>query len=282
MNFIELKKFKISIHPIFLLLIVIITALGYIEQFFIFFIIITIHELTHILVAKMFKVKLVKLIIYPLGQMAVLDNIFLIKPIKRILIICLAPIMNIFLGFMFIFLDNEFLAIANFSIGIFNSLPIYPLDGGKLLYLIFARKVGILNADKIIIKISRIFTKLIILLGFIQVILYPYNISIICIGVYLEDIIKKESFNLQLEFMRNILTKSDYINKYGIVHMNSLVVLEDTYIKDVLKYLKIDSLCILHIVDKELNLIESITETQLINFAIKNTSLVSIKEIVKI
>lgn len=286
LNFIEIKKFKIAIHPLFLVLAVTMIALGYIEQFFILFLITTIHEAAHIITAKIYGINLVKIIIYPIGEMAVLDNIYLLKPFKKIVVICAGPFINILLGFIFMNLTGSnivsFIVIANFSIGIFNSLPVYPLDGGRILHLFLSNKIGILNANDIIINISRTFISIMGVLGIIQVILYPYNISLICIAIYLRKVIKNEVFNLSLEFFNNISSKIGFINKYGSMNTFIITVSEDILIKDILRYLKSDSICKICIVDKQFNLIGNITENELIGFIVKYGLRVDIKKTVKI
>lgn len=285
MNLIEFKKFKIAIHPLFLMLAVITIALGYIEQFFIIFSIVTIHELAHIAVAKLYGAKLSKIIIYPIGEMAIIENLFLVKPLKRIAIICASPAINIALGLLFIALGNndifKFISMTNFSIAIFNSLPIYPLDGGRLVHLILSTLIGILNSNEVIILISKFFILVITLIGIIQVILYPFNISLICLGMYLKSSIKKEEFNLSLDFFEIIFTKTELIKKHKCIYTNIVTVSEDTCIRDILKYLKVDRLYKIYIVDKDLNSLGVITENQLIKFIIKYGIRSSIKKAIK-
>lgn len=285
MNLIEFKKFKIAIHPLFLMLAVITIALGYIEQFFIIFSIVTIHELAHIAVAKLYGAKLSKIIIYPIGEMAIIENLFLVKPLKRIAIICAGPAINIALGLLFIALGNndifKFISMTNFSIAIFNSLPIYPLDGGRLVHLILSTLIGILNSNEVIILISKFFILVITLIGIIQVILYPFNISLLCLGMYLKSSIKKEEFNLSLDFFEIIFTKTELIKKHKCIYTNIVTVSEDTCIRDILKYLKVDRLYKIYIVDKDLNSLGVITENQLIKFIIKYGIRSSIKKAIK-
>lgn len=285
MNLIEFKKFKIAIHPLFLMLAVITIALGYIEQFFIIFSIVTIHELAHIAVAKLYGAKLSKIIIYPIGEMAIIENLFLVKPLKRIAIICAGPAINIALGLLFIALGNndifKFISMTNFSIAIFNSLPIYPLDGGRLVHLILSTLIGILNSNEVIILISKFFILVITLIGITQVILYPFNISLICLGMYLKSSIKKEEFNLSLDFFEIIFTKTELIKKHKCIYTNIVTVSEDTCIRDILKYLKVDRLYKIYIVDKDLNSLGVITENQLIKFIIKYGIRSSIKKAIK-
>lgn len=269
MNLIEIKKLKLVIHPLFIALVITMIALGYIEQFFILLIIVTIHEVSHILVAKLYGIKLIRLVIYPIGEMAVLENMFLIKPIKRLAIICAGPLINILLGIAFSFAGKSdilrFITISNFLIGAFNILPIYPLDGGKIVHLILSNTIGILNSNDTILVISKICVVFMFLLGIIQVVLYPYNISLICISLYLKYDLKKESYNLSLDFFRSLFSKSEFLSKYGVMKTDIITVKDDINIKTILRYFKSDKICKVHMVDKDLNSIGDITENQIIN-----------------
>jgi stage IV sporulation protein FB len=223
-------------------------------------------------------------VIYPIGEMAVIGNLFLVKPIKRIFIICIGPLVNILLGIVFIqFSDDEilkFAAMANFCIGLFNMIPIYPLDGGRLLHMLLSDTIGVLNANELIIKISEIFIILYILLGMLQVVLYPYNISLICIGLYLKNAIKQEEFSLCLNFFENIFYKGEYINKNGGISTQMITVSENTRISHVLKYLKSNSLCKIYIVDKEQNSVTDITEIKLLEFVMQYGVQYTIKNVI--
>lgn len=286
LNLLEFKKLKIAIHPLFLVLTFIMIALGYIEQFFILFLTVTLHELAHIFIAQIYGVKLIKIVFYPIGEMAILDNIFVLKRVKKFLIICAGPFINLVLGFIFLALGNndifKLISITNFSICIFNCIPIYPLDGGRILHLLLSNVIGILYANDAIITISKIFIFIIFIFGIIQVVLYPYNISLICLSTYLRSSIKTEEFNLSLDFFRNIFNKIAFINKYGFIKTDILTVSENICIKDILKCLKSDCMYKIYIVDKYSNHVGSITENQLIEFIIEYGTKADIKKTVKI
>lgn len=286
MKLIELEKFKIAIHPCFIIVALVMIALGLIEQFFVLFIVTTIHELSHIMVSKAYGAKLQKVIIYPIGEMAIIGDMLLIKSIKRMVIILAGPIVNIVLGFILLnFSHNEhikFISTANFCIGLFNIMPIYPLDGGRLMHTLFSDIIGVLNSNDLILKISKVFIIIIIMLGIIQVVLYPYNISLICIGLYLQSNIKKEEFNLCLNFFEVIFLKGAFIDKNGGISTKMVTVSENVTINNVLKYLKSSSLCRIYIVDKQQKCLGDITESQLLNYVLDNGVQYSIKNVIKI
>ena len=64
----------------------------------------------------------------------------------------------------------------NFNLGIFNSLPIYPLDGGqafrRFLYRFFGNKLQ----DNTVIIISRLVTVLVVFM-LVSIFVFPYLLS---------------------------------------------------------------------------------------------------------
>lgn len=81
---------------------------------------------------------------------------------------------------------------ANLLICIFNLLPIYPLDGGRILNSVFNIKIGIKESMIITNKISNI-TMIFITIVASILILYLENIAIFFIVIYLWIIVLREN-----------------------------------------------------------------------------------------
>ncbi len=108
---------------------------------------IVIHELGHFLCAIYFKVETDKIYLYPFGGISKF-NLSFNEPIwKELLILCMGPIFQIIFFNLLIhinFLSHyyQLITIYNYTILLFNLLPIYPLDGGKLLNLILSSQIA--------------------------------------------------------------------------------------------------------------------------------------------
>lgn len=107
-----------------------------------------IHELAHALVASRLGVRTDKLRLLPFGAEISIDCAFLSTD-KKVLILLAGSVGNIILAvclssllwlFPQVFLVVEILVVANAVPGILNMLPIYPLDGGKILYLVTGKR----------------------------------------------------------------------------------------------------------------------------------------------
>lgn len=110
-----------------------------------------IHELSHVVVARIFKVKTKEIVLLPTGFKANLEDFSQISIFKQILIIIAGPL-SYFISFLVIKIFFHFNLISiygmrmcntyNMLILIFNIIPIYPLDGGKLIDIFLANFVS--------------------------------------------------------------------------------------------------------------------------------------------
>ena len=101
-------------------------------------------------------------------------------------------------------ISNEVLAYANIVIMLFNLLPIYPLDGGRILKEIIHIFEGSIKSKIHIRKISKAIIILITMIGSIAV-MYLKNVAIFFIIIYLWIIVIKEN---KRNIINNILIKS--------------------------------------------------------------------------
>ena len=162
------------------------------------------HEFGHIIMGLIFKYKIEKIIILPLGCLTIFnkrinDNIF-----KNLLLTIMGPIFQIIL---FLFIKDEVYIKYNLIILIFNLLPIYPLDGSKILLNIIYLIMPFINANKFSLLISIIFLVLLVLFRPTSLIIYFIFV------VYIIQIIKEYKINSSL-FNKFLLERYLYDIKY--------------------------------------------------------------------
>ena len=178
-----------------------------------------IHELGHVLVARILGNKLLKFKIMPLGfsiflQTNIEDYNKKIKKgnmyvLKNLIISIAGPITNIIIFLVTFFLPIELMLkekiiYINAIIAIFNLIPMYPLDGSKILQ----NALKLFCSNKESYKYTNIVANatLIIFTIFCSVfILYAKNIAIVAILIYLWYINIKE--NERQEIRVQILEK---------------------------------------------------------------------------
>lgn len=201
----------IELHSTFILLIIIITGFLAIFSretlfqtltlFFLLFLSVALHELTHSLVASKLGFKVRKIILLPIGGVALMDD-FPKKPKDEFLISIAGPLFNFFLvlGILLaaqvfalpfpweLFQENlsmeTFAALfdsaimnyplfafmwVNLILGSFNLfIPALPLDGGRVLRSILGLFFGFNKSTKIVATVSFYLGTVLLVLGFLS------------------------------------------------------------------------------------------------------------------
>ena len=159
------------------------------------------HELTHMLVGIVLGLKPKTFTIMPLGfsigfRVECIDYNKKVKKgtflcLKKIMIALAGPAINFILAIFFLFIDTTFFGIdrqlvvySNLLIGIFNCIPLYPLDGGRVVKNILHILLGKQEAERWIYRISHITISFLTAVVSIAI-LYIKNIALLFILGYL-------------------------------------------------------------------------------------------------
>ena len=175
-----------------------------------------IHELGHMLAGIILKLKPKSLNLMPLGISVTFETYEYKKliEIKKIAIALAGPLTNLIICLITTFLDidiitKELITYSNILIALFNLIPLYPLDGGRILKGIINLKHDKFRANEIINRISNI---LIIVLTAISsvLILYLKNIAILFVIIYLWLMVINENkkYNMKQRVYK-IIQKND-------------------------------------------------------------------------
>lgn len=194
-------KFDLKI----LLFLILFCITSQLEMYLLLMLFAIIHEVGHLLVGVILGFKPQEISITPMGmkiefkpkceeynQKIGKGNIL---AIKRGIVAIAGPLTNFLIIFIMIILMNlneqilvnrlsVTIIYANFLIGIFNLIPIYPLDGGRIAKEILHLTTGLQKSYTYTYQISKITIILLTILSSILII-YIKNISIIIILAYL-------------------------------------------------------------------------------------------------
>lgn len=153
------------------------------------------HEIGHMLACKVFGIsfKRPKFVIYGFANYDVKLNE--LSNFQKILILFMGPCFNFLLFIIFAIMNfylSDYLSILNLFLGLFNMLPIIPLDGGNILICVLLVGMDTKNA----VKFGCIISKLcLILLSFVVsvAIIFIQNFSfVILVGILWYIYIKEE------------------------------------------------------------------------------------------
>ncbi len=211
-----MKKFpKMKIHPLLLPLCLLYILQGQCFLFLAMFFFVTLHELGHCVTALLFGANVKQIWFTPIGERAVIKGLENISFFKRQIVFCAGSAVSLLLGLLLILFSKgetmTFFASFNLLLCGFNLMPFLPLDGGNILLHWAGRKYGILNAAGILVKVSRGFGYFLMLAGLLQVIFYPFNISLLLIGCYIVYSNKKEYLHITYQTYRALLAEQRHM-----------------------------------------------------------------------
>lgn len=160
------------------------------------FVCVLLHEFGHALVAKYFKVNVPTITLLPIGGVAQLERMprqplqeFLIAiagpAVNFVLTLLLLPIALLVVGMgmgsgsfssLLVYAQSRmmtpsldgllvYLAFTNFALGLFNLLPAFPMDGGRVLRSLLAMAMPYVRATRIAVIVGRLMAVLLAFVG---------------------------------------------------------------------------------------------------------------------
>ena len=194
------------------------------------FITVLLHELGHALAAKNYNIKTKDITLLPIGGLARLERIPE-KPMEELIVAFAGPLVNIALAFITAFFisipdntdklmaelsngvnaNNFFLNffLVNFWLAIFNLIPAFPMDGGRVLRALLSFKLPRNVATRIAARIGQFLAMAFIILGFFT---SPFLIFIgifVIIGAQIEADYTESKFMLKGFKVEDVVMK-DY------------------------------------------------------------------------
>ena len=146
-----------------------------------FFFTLLLHEMAHSLVAMRFGTKIHSITLFFFGGLAMMEDIPK-SPDKEWRIAIAGPLMSLALGVLFLFvylglkaLDSAYRPVAilmltiglfNGALAVFNLLPAFPMDGGRILRALLAKRMSFLKATKRAALIGKLFAFALVIMGF--------------------------------------------------------------------------------------------------------------------
>ena len=176
---------KITLHPLYLSYLAVLFFCGNERGAALSLGVVLLHEFAHFIVAKKVKITLSDIVMYPFGAVMVEEEgptkgswkVFAAGPIINLVVAGIASV-------AFVFVKTELIAEfinANLTVALFNLLPVYPLDGGRVILSISKKPTSTLKVLRTLgIALSALLFAL-----FLLSTLYGVNLSLGIMGVFL-------------------------------------------------------------------------------------------------
>lgn len=208
------EKIQVTINIEIFLFIILFILTKQIDLYIIFIFLTLVHELSHMIAGIILGLKPKKFMVMPFGFKIIFDETNDKKKMeaKKIIIAITGPAVNLILMVISAILHlHTNIIYANLVITLFNLIPIYPLDGGRILKAILSSKKESSKVYDIVNKISNI-TVIALTVATSIIILYIRNIAIVFALAYLWYLVIKE--NRKYKIIKRV---------YNIIEVNTQV-----------------------------------------------------------
>ena len=193
------------------------------KEYLYVFLIVIIHELGHAYVAKLFNWHIEKIEVYPFGGCVKFNEDINRPSYEELLILLAGPIIQM-LTFVIVLIlyKNDLLSLRNYlifkeynySLLIFNLMPIYPLDGGRLFNILMNYLLPYKKGNKLVILIS--FIIMLFLIFYFKNVNFLFMSFIILLEIYL--------YYKRQDYLYNKFLLERYLNKY---HFKKYKIIKD-------------------------------------------------------
>jgi len=279
-----MEKIKVKIHPTFIVFACLLIYFGQSILFFNYLIVMFVHEFAHAFVAKRlgYNIKNIKLIPFGISLNMNADNLM---PKDEIKIALAGPIVNLFLSLVTISIwwlfpesynYSYIFCYANFVTAIFNLIPAFPLDGGRVLLSLLKQKYSLKNSIKFC-KIINVVISVLLLFLFVWScfvsINFTYLFVIFCVLSGVLDNNKMQNYTL---------INYGVLKKIGrVVKLKQIVISQNEPLYRVCKYIDNFSYLSISVLNEDKNIIFVFTESDFLKLFEKYNASTPFKYVVK-
>ena len=260
---------KLKVNPLFFALILVLILFGQGLNFLFVFVALVLHEIGHAVVGRLRGFVVKSVVLMPYGAMMSLEESFdrtsgvligLSGPVTNFLIALL--LLGVWWLFPSVYGVTRFFLFANMSLGLFNLLPVYPLDGSRIVLSIAKNKLKSIKG----LQVAGVVISILLLAGFIASIFFKINFSLGIMAVFL---FYGAAFGSKDETYLHVLSSQSKNYALG-VEKKTVKISEDVPLVRFYHHVGRTSETTFEIVDGLGNVKTTVSENELKNIAIKN------------
>ena len=274
----------IRISKLFLPYIILLIILGFKGEIIIAFVLVFIHELMHYLTARILGFSGFDIEILPIGAVLKVRDLDEASPKEDIIISLSGPLLNLLLAVifyaLFISFHEDYLSLicnSNLAIGIFNLIPAFPLDGGRVLRDILSIKTIYRRANEVSIRVSMVIGSILMFIYFVSVASNKNNFNLGLISIFILISSIKEKEGIVYLIMGYIIKKKYKFIKRGYIENKSISVFCDKDLLDVLGIIDKNKYNLFTVLDENMSVLATLYEDEILS-AIKTYGNISLSE----
>lgn len=277
---------KFSVHPLFILLGLLMTALGHGYDFVAYTVAVVIHEMGHSAAAEKYGYILNEIKLMPYGA-EIQGSLEGVKPSDEIKIAAMGPLTNIITAILFTavwwlipasYFFTQTFVYANIINALFNLMPVFPLDGGRIMFCLLSKRLPHSKALKTI-KITGLVLGILLIGLFIVSAFFEVNLSFCVLGmfVFLCALAGEKKENYVRIYNRTYRMQNI---KKGL-EIREIAVSEDMPVGKIIKLFSPSYYYYVRVFDSGLNNIITLSETQIEDMLGQCGYLTPIKEAIR-
>ncbi|MBW9149432.1 M50 family metallopeptidase [Clostridium sp. CM028] len=278
----------IRISKLFIPYIILLIILGFKGELVIAFAFVFIHEMMHYLTARILGFSGFDIEILPIGAVLKVKDLDEASAKEDLIISLSGPLLNLLLAvifyILFILFNRPYLHLiykSNLALGIFNLIPAFPLDGGRVLRDILNIKTIYRRANEISIRVSMILGSVFMFIYFVSVAANKSNFNLGLISIFILISSIKEKERIVYLIMGYIIRKKHRFIKRGYVENKSISVFCEKNLLSVLGIIDKNKYNLFTILDENMTLLDTLYEEEIIE-AIKAYGNISLSEYIDI
>lgn len=261
---------KFKINPMFFLVLFIFSSIGFFEKVITAFIFVFLHELTHLFVAKILGYKIYKIELFPFGGVAEYMGMVEMDPPNEILIALSGPLFNFFVVAVFFILpfESEFISMVielNLLIGLFNIVPVLPLDGGRIFRSLLVLCFGFENGTKYALKLARVIAISAAVIAVVFLIYNKSNLWLLLVSFFIYGALIREEKQYIYNFLEYLTCKKDFIKKVKKRVVCHHAVDKRIFLRDAINCIIPGKYNVFYILGSDTEIENTITEVELID-----------------
>lgn len=253
---------------------------GYLREYLQALFFISVHEAGHMSVGALLRAQVCNIRLLPVGLNAEI-NMADCTGRQRIAVFIAGPCTSFILALSFLFLYNTgypqdfFLRgiYTNFYLGVFNLIPVLPMDGGRIIQELVAARLGTIRTGKLMKLVAAVLSAVIILAGAAGLFYSSWGVSLMVIGVYFFMCIGTSREETAFMNIKSLLFRKSRVIRKGIYPVREIVALKHMKLAEVIKALDyVDRFHIINILDEDMRIIKVMTEQEILEAILANTA----------
>ncbi len=279
---------KLKINLLWVVFVVIWGMAGLLPQVAVVCCSLTAHELAHSLAARALGIKVMEIELYPFGGVARIAEQLELEPFVERRLSLAGPSANLVLAALAVMLYNrglynrelwQFVIESNLVLAVFNLLPAMPLDGGRVLRSYLAPVMGYRAATEQAARAGQFLAAAMLVAGLAGGDAGYLNWSVMLAGLFLFVAASRERSQAVYTFIRSLMVKESELLKKGCLRGEQLVVLEETRLLEIFRLFSPQRYHFILILDRSQRLQGEISESTLVNAAVKNGLDIPVKQL---